>query len=118
MNRTIFFSLLVFSLMNVTALPVSAQMRRLTHDEAVKAATSKPQPEYPAVAKQLRITGSVEVEVSIDPTGAVDGIKVLTGNPALTGSLASTLKRWHFEPILQDGKPTRAVAVLSFSFKL
>jgi TonB family protein len=118
MKQHILFPILLFSMLGMTALPVSAQLRRLTHDEAVRAATAKPQPDYPVVAKQLRISGNVEVEVSIDPSGAVDGIKVLTGNPALTGGLASTLKRWHFEPILQDGKPTRAVAVLSFSFKL
>ena len=105
-------------LLGLAALPANAQVRRLTQDEALRAATAKPQPEYPPVAKQLRITGSVEVEVSIDPTGTVDGVKVLSGNAALTGTLMATLKKWHFQPFLEDGKPARAVAVLSFTFKL
>ena len=58
------------------------------------------------------------MEVSIDPTGAVDNVKVLAGNPALTGNAVNTLKRWRFEPFLMDGKPVRAVARLSFNFKL
>lgn len=107
-------------LLGLTALPQMAQdtVRRLTQEEAVKAAIAKPQPEYPPVARQLRIQGRIEVEMSIDPTGAVDGVKVLSGNPALTGNAVSTLKHWRFEPILSGGKPVRAIAVMDFSFKL
>jgi|SRR3954454_15360089 TonB family protein len=93
-------------------------IRYLTQEEAVKAAVSKPQPEYPPVAKQLKIQGRIELEVSIDAAGSVDNVKVLTGNPALTGNAVNTLKHWRFEPIVADGKPVRAVAILSFSFKL
>ena len=114
--RIILFAALM--MVSFAATPANAQARRLTQDEVLKFATSKPQPEYPAVARQLRITGTVEVEISIDTTGNIDGIKVLTGNVALTGNLAATLKRWHFDPIQVDGKPSRAVAVLSFTFRL
>jgi protein TonB len=93
-------------------------VRRLTQEEAVKAATAKPEPEYPPVARQLRIQGRIEVEMSIDPSGSVDNVKVLSGNPALSGTAVNTLKHWHFEPILSGGKPVRAIAVMSFSFKL
>ena len=65
-----------------------------------------------------KIKGRIEVEISIDPAGAVDNVKVLTGNPALTGTVANTLKRWRFEPILSDdGKPVQAVAVLELQFQ-
>jgi periplasmic protein TonB len=106
--------------MALTLTPASAQepIRRLTPDEAVKAAVSKPQPDYPAVARQLRIQGRVEVEVSIDPSGTVDSAKVLSGNPALTGTILPTLKRWRFEPVILNGKPVHAIAILNFNFKL
>jgi TonB family protein len=57
------------------------------------------------------------LEISITPTGSVDGVKILTGNATLTGAAASALKHWRFEPFTSDGKPFRAVAVISFSFK-
>ena len=112
---TILFTLLAFAVM-----PSKAQdtVRRLSTDEAVKAAVAKPQPDYPPVARQLRIQGRVEVEVSIDPSGNVDNVKVLSGNPALTGTITPTVKRWRFEPIVSEGKPVHAVAVLAFNFKL
>jgi TonB family protein len=104
----------------LATLAVHAQdtVRHVTQEEALKAATSKPQPDYPPMARQLRLQGKVELEVSITSTGAVDNVKILTGNPALTGQAANTLKRWRFDPFLSDGKPARAVAVLAFSFKL
>jgi TonB family protein len=113
-------SAIFITVIALTLIPVSAQeaTRRLTPDEAVKAAVSKPQPDYPPVARQLRIQGRVEVEVSIDPSGTVANARVLSGNPALTGTILPTLKRWRFEPVILDGKPVHAIAVLNFNFKL
>jgi TonB family protein len=107
-------------LLCLIAIPLLAQetVRRLTQEEAVKAAVSKPQPDYPPVARQLRIQGRIEVEMSIDSAGVVDNVKIISGNPALTGTAVNTLKHWRFEPILSGGKPVRAVAVMGFSFKL
>jgi TonB family protein len=111
---------LTLMMMGLAAMPLLAQdtVRRLTQEEAVKAAVAKPQPDYPPVARQLRIQGRIEMEISIDPSGSVENVKVVTGNPALTGTALSTLKHWRFEPILSGGKPARAVAVMSFTFKL
>jgi len=97
-----------------TTLAAQDSVRRLTQEEAVKVAVTKPQPEYPPVAKQLKIQGRIELEVFVDAAGLVDNVKVLTGNPALTGTAVNTLKRWRFEPIVAEGEPARAVAILSF----
>jgi TonB family protein len=109
---------LIALLIGATNLAGQDVVRHLSQQEAVKAAVVKPEPEYPPVARQLRIQGRIELEISIDPAGSVDSVKVLAGNPALTGTASNTLKRWRFEPITAGGKPVRAVAVLSFAFKL
>ena len=93
-------------------------IRRLSQDEAVKAAIAKPQPDYPPIARQLKVQGKVEVEIAIDPAGSVETAKPLTGNAALTGAAVNALKRWRFTPITSDGKAVRAIAVMSFNFKL
>jgi protein TonB len=111
-----FSLILIVFWLAVTQLSAQDRVRRLTQEEALKAAVTKPQPEYPAVARQLKIQGRIDVEISIDTSGAVDGVKVISGNSALTGGTVNTLKRWRFSPILSDGAPVRAVAVLSFLF--
>jgi len=92
-------------------------VRRITQEEALKAAIAKPQPVYPPVARQLKIEGRVEIEIAIAPTGSVEETKILTGNATLTGAAVNAVKLWRFEPFTSDGKPVRAIAVLSFNFK-
>jgi protein TonB len=86
--------------------------------EAMKAATSKAEPEYPAIAKQLHLEGSVQVEAHITESGAVESVKPLTGNAVLMNAALSAMKRWKFTPFTADGKPVRAVADVSFKFTM
>lgn len=100
-----------------TLVPARAELR-INQPEALRAAVSKPSPPYSPMAKQMRIEGTVEVEVHISPAGDVDDVKVLSGNPLLTTSVTRCLKDWKFTPFQQDGKSATAVAVLRFTFKL
>lgn len=90
--------------------------KRISQAEAMSAATSKVQPEYPALARQLKISGAVDLEVTIAENGAVEAVTPVSGNPVLTKPAADCLKKWKFKPILQDGSPVKAMAVLKFNF--
>jgi TonB family protein len=98
-------------------LIASAEIRVAT-DDAMKAATKKTAPDYPPVAKQLKIGGHVQVDVTIDADGNVENVKVLSGNAMLTQSVITAVKKWKFAPFTQDGAATKAVAALEFDFKL
>lgn len=89
----------------------------LTEAQAKAAAVSKPLPEYPVVARQLKVTGKVELELEIDTDGSVKDVKIVSGNPVLTRPCAKVAGEWKFKPFLEDGKPARAVAPLSFDFR-
>jgi len=91
---------------------------RVSNADAMKAATAKVQPEYPAVAKQLHLEGTVEVEAHIAEDGSVDSVKPVTGNAVLANAAAAALKRWKFTPFTAGGKPVKAVAPVTFNFKL
>lgn len=97
---------------------LAADEVRVTQSEAVKAATAKVEPEYPAIAKQLHLSGSVQVEAVIGESGEVESVKPLTGNAVLMNAAVAALKRWRFTPFTADGKPVRAVADMSFKFTL
>jgi protein TonB len=90
----------------------------VTQAEALKAAKERVEPEYPAMAKQLHLEGAVQLEAHIGENGAVDEVKPLTGNAVLMNSAVAALKRWKFTPFTADGKPVKAVADMSFKFKL
>ncbi len=93
-------------------------IRHLTQTEAMKQAIAKPQPDYPAIAKQLKLEGKVEVEASINEAGTVETVRILNGNAVLTNSAAAAMRRWKFQPFTESGKPVKALATLSFIFKL
>lgn len=119
MNRTRTFpTLFLAAILLSTSALAQDTIRRLTQAEALKAAVSKPQPDYPPMAKQLKVEGRVEVEVSIDTAGTVSNVRALAGNVALTGAAVSAVKRWKFDPITESGKPVPAVAVIAFTFKM
>ncbi|MGA2148474.1 MAG: energy transducer TonB [Bryobacteraceae bacterium] len=101
-------------------LTVSAQdtPKKLTKAEALADIASKPPIEYPPVAKQLKIEGMVEVEAVVAEDGSVEQVNIVSGNPVLTKAAVAAVKKWKFNPIKADGKPTKALAPLSLSFKL
>ena len=85
---------------------------------AIKAATSKVQPVYPLIAKQLRLEGDVEVEAHISEDGSVDSVKPLTCNAVLMNAAVFAMLKWKFAPFTEGGKPVKAVAPVQFNFKM
>jgi TonB family protein len=112
--RTISAGLLLL----VLAIPSRAEEepRRISQDEAKRAVTSKTVPEYPVMARQMKLTGTVELDAYVDTRGRVDRVQVINGNALLTSAAANALKRWTFTPFTTEGKPVRALARFTFSF--
>ena len=93
--------------------------KKITRAEAISAIASKVQPEYPAVARQLKIQGTVELEAEVAESGAVTKVDIVSGNPVLTAPSVQAVKRWKFKPFVEDGKPIRvlpqSIWILNFS---
>ena len=89
---------------------------RISMERARQVATAKPAPDYPAMAKQLRITGRVALELLVDLDGSVEKVDVVTGNPILASSAIAAAKKWKFPPFETDGKPMKAAVRLYFDF--
>lgn len=85
--------------------------------EAMQAAVNKPQPLFPQVAKQLRLSGKAVVEAAVDEAGSVTDVKPVSGNPLFTAAAADAVRKWKFKPFTTGGKPVRAAARLSFIFQ-
>lgn len=96
---------------------LSAADKQLTPSESLAAATTKPQPEYPAIAKQLKLEGSVNLKAFVTEEGTVDHVETVSGNPVLAHSAEDALKHWKFSKMTDDGKPVKFVASVVFNFK-
>ncbi len=115
-GRIVIFSLLIAA---ASGLAVAEDLGvKVSNSEAMKAATAKVQPDYPAIAKQLHLEGEVEVEVHITEEGSVESAKPVTGNAVLANAAVAATKHWKFTPFMAGGKPVKATADLNFTFKL
>jgi periplasmic protein TonB len=75
-------------------------------------AISKPTPRYPEVAKQLKLVGTVKVEVVIGPDGKVKNTNIIGGHPILIDATLAALKEWKYEPA-----KTETAVTLTFDFR-
>jgi len=83
-----------------------------------EAATFKQEPEYPAAARQFRLSGDVVAEFTVGLDGKVENVVTSKGCPLLTESVSRALKKWTFSPFLVDGHPRRVKSTLTFNFHL
>jgi protein TonB len=100
----------------LAGLAQAEDVKRVTKAEAFGAAITKVQPDYPIVARQLKLQGTVEVEATITESGTVAGVREISGNPVLARAASDALKKWKFNPFQDGGKPVKAVATLNFVF--
>ena len=91
-------------------------LRHVSQSEAMAMVVTRIEPEFPAMARQLKITGEVEVDVVIADNGTVESVKPVSGNPVLTRSATDAVKRWKFKPFQHDGAAAKVETTLKISF--
>jgi TonB family protein len=80
-------------------------------DTAKRKVRTRVTPEYPALAKQMNVTGKVKIEATVAADGHVSGTRVVGGSPLLVNAALDALKKWHFEP-----GPKETAEIVEFSF--
>jgi TonB family protein len=80
--------------------------------------TSKPLPEYPALARKAGIQGLVVLQVRMKTDGSMMVEKVLQGEPSLADAATAAVKNWHATPEQVEGKTVEVVSTVSFNFTL
>jgi protein TonB len=75
------------------------------------------EPAYPRLAEQMKIQGSVTLQVNIDKTGNIVGTQVLSGPPILAAAAQEAVRQWRFRPRYKNGAPidTKAHVVVNFT---
>ena len=61
-------------------------------------------PQYPEKAKQNHITGDVILDFTVDRSGNVTGLKIISGHPLLAPAAVDAVKQWRYKPFLLNGE--------------
>lgn len=116
MNGVSRFLIAAFALLAV-AHP-EEKVLSLSEKDLRAAASQRVEPDYPAVARQIRLTGSVELEIVVDQQGAVEKVNVVRGNTLLTGPSLQAIRKWKFKPFGPEGEPAKAAGPITFNFQM
>lgn len=78
-----------------------------------------PAPNYPALSKRNRETGTVMLLVKVNPDGSVDTVSLhnTSGYDRLDQAAMQAVARWHFVPGRRGDEAISASVIVPISFK-
>jgi periplasmic protein TonB len=76
------------------------------------------QPDYPPIAKLMRLSGTVVLRAVIGTDGEVRQIEVLSGNPILAEAARAAVRQWRYRPTLLDGQAVEVETQVTVNFVL
>ena len=75
-------------------------------------------PQYPAIARQIRLEGAVVLKAIISREGNIEHIEVARGASLLAGSAAEAVRQWKYRPYLLNGEPVEVETQITVNFVL
>jgi periplasmic protein TonB len=76
------------------------------------------QPEYPALARQVRVQGTVVLRAVISREGAIENLQVLSGHPLLVKAAMEAVRQWRYRPYVLNGEPVEVETQVTVNFIL
>jgi TonB family protein len=101
-----------FALLSLVSLQPSAFPQEINQGESKRKPTAKVQPKYPALARQLKLSGKVKVEAIVTPGGRVKNTRTIGGSPVLVNAALDAIRMWRYE-----AAPKETVEVVEIDFK-
>jgi protein TonB len=75
-------------------------------------------PVYPSLARQVRISGKVELLGVIARDGTIQHLQVVSGHPLLVQAALEAVRQWIYSPTLLNGQAMEVIAPISVNFTL
>jgi len=76
------------------------------------------QPEYPFMAKQLRLQGAVVLKAVISREGVIEQAIVITGPDLLARSALAAVRQWRYRPYYLNHEPIEVETQITVNFVL
>jgi protein TonB len=76
------------------------------------------EPDYPALARQTHLQGTVQLHAVIGRDGSIDSLEVLSGHPLLVKAALDAVRQWRYRPTLLGGEPVAVETYITVHFVL
>jgi len=78
----------------------------------------KVQPNYPPLARQARIQGTVLLQAEISRDGTIENLRLISGHPMLAPAAIEAVKQWRYKPYILNGEPVEVETQITVNFTL
>jgi len=78
----------------------------------------KVNPNYPPLARQARISGTVVLRAVISKDGSIENLSLVSGHPMLAPAAIDAVKQWKYKPYLLNGEPVEVDTEVQVNFTL
>jgi protein TonB len=75
-------------------------------------------PQYPAIAREAHVQGTVVLQATISKTGAIENLRVLSGPPLLQQAALDAVRVWRYKPYQLNGEPVAVETTVDVVFSL
>lgn len=75
-------------------------------------------PNYPPLARQARIQGTVVLQALISKDGAIQNLRLVSGHPMLAPAALEAVKQWRYKPYYLNGEPVEVETTINVNFTL
>ncbi len=76
------------------------------------------QPQYPPLARQARIQGTVKLQAVIGKDGSIQNLRVVSGHKMLAQAALEAVRQWRYKPYYLNGEPYEVEFEINVEFKL
>lgn len=97
--------------------PTQTRIRQGGNVTAAKL-VNKVQPQYPPLARQTRISGTVRLHAIIGKNGQVEQLEVMSGHPLLVQAALDAVRQWKYQPTQLNGEPVEVDTTIDVIFSL
>jgi len=99
----------------VNVVPVVSQV---SAGVAEGMAIHKTPPVYPKIAKDSRVGGTVVLAATINRSGLLENVRVISGSQMLRGAAVEAVKTWRYRPYMLNNQPVAVQTTINVVFSL
>ena len=101
-----------------TAGAVSGSGRVRISAEALQVLSHPVDPNYPLLAREMKVQGSVILDALISRDGTIQALKIVSGPTILATAAMEAVRQWRFKPYLQAGQAVETEARITVNFTI
>lgn len=97
---------------------VSAADRVQLSQQTTQSVTSSVAPDYPLLARQMKVQGAVVLQALISREGTIQELQVMSGPGILAAAAREAVRQWRFKPYFLNGEAVETQARITVNFTI